>query len=196
MNKRLMFYLLALIVAAIPVGAQVRFGVRGGMTVGELRFDRDIIDSDNRVGYCGGLLVDAGIPVVGLGIEASVMYTHRNNYLSDQSRVFKRYYIDIPVYARYRLDIPGLRKLFAPIVYTGPAFSILFNDNGPSTYDNSKTYVSWDAGLGADVFNHLRVTATYGIGISKAMHYIERDYDGNTVDGRDRYWTLSAAWLF
>lgn len=191
-----MLYLLALIVAVLPVGAQVRFGVRGGMTVGELRFERDIIDSDNRMGWCGGLLIDAGIPVVGLGVEASVMYTHRNNRLTDEYRLFKRHYIEIPVYARYRLSLPSVERFFAPLVFTGPNFSILFNDNGPSTYDNSKTYLSWDVGAGADLFRHLRLTATYGIGISKAMKYINRDYDGEVVQGKDRYWTLNAAWLF
>lgn len=191
-----MLYLLALIVAVLPIGAQVRFGVRGGMTVGELRFERDIIDSDNRMGWCGGLLIDAGIPVVGLGVEASVMYTHRNNCLTDEYRLFKRHYIEIPVYARYRLSLPSVERFFAPLVFTGPNFSILFNDNGPSTYDNSKTYLSWDVGAGADLFRHLRLTATYGIGISKAMKYINRDYDGEVVQGKDRYWTLNAAWLF
>ena len=190
------FIILLILLVSLPAMGQVRLGVRGGMTVGELRFDRDVVASDNRVGYCGGLLIDAGIPVVGLGIEASVMYTHRNNRLTDDSRVFKRHYIDIPVYARYRLELAGLKHVFAPLVYTGPAISVLFNDNGPSTYDNSKTYLSWDIGAGADVFNHLRLTATYGIGISKAMHYINSDYNGDKVEGKDRYWTLNAAWLF
>jgi len=195
-NKHLILAILMMMTMALNGAAQVRLGVRGGMTVGELRFDRDIINSDNRVGYCGGLLIDAGIPVIGLGLEASVMYTHRSNRLTDNTHVYKRHYIDIPVYARYRLELAGLGRVFAPMVYTGPSFSVLFNDNGPSTYDNSKTYLSWDFGLGADLFNHLRVTATYGIGMSKAMHYINSEYNGDKVEGKDRYWTLCAAWLF
>ena len=180
----------------MTLSAQVRFGVRGGLTVGELRFDREIIDSDNRVGYCGGLLIDCNIPVVGLGVEASVMYTHRNNRLTNGDKVYKRHYIDIPVMARFRLPITGLQNVFAPLIYTGPSFSVLFNENGPSTHDNSRTYLSWDVGAGADLFNHLRLTATYGIGITKAMQYIDREYNGERVQGKDRFWTLSAAWLF
>lgn len=197
MNKRTR--LLALVIALtmwMTLSAQVRFGVRGGLTVGELRFDRNVIDSDNRMGYCGGLLVDVNIPVVGLGVEGSVMYTHRNNRLTSGDQVYKRHYIDIPLMARFRLPITGLQHVFAPLVYTGPSFSILFNENGPSTHDNSKTYLSWDVGAGADLFNHLRLTATYGIGITKAMEYIDREYNGERVQGKDRYWTLSAAWLF
>ena len=47
-----------------------------------------------------------------------------------------------------------------------------------------------------DLFNHLRLSATYGIGISKAMEYINSEYNGDKVHGKDRYWTVNAAWLF
>ena len=110
--------------------------------------------------------------------------------------MFKRHYIDIPVYARYKLSLPGISKVFEPLVFTGPSFSVLFNENGPSNYDNSKTYLSWDVGLGADLFRHLRLTGTYGLGISRALGYIDSEYTGDKVNGRDRYWTLSAACLF
>lgn len=195
MNKKILISLL-LMAVMLPMTAQVRFGLRGGMTVGELRFDRNIIDSDNRVGYTAGALVDIGIPVVGLGIEASAMFTHRNTRLTDGGRTFKRDYLDVPVYARYRLPISGLQNVFAPLAFTGPTFSVLFDDNGTTNFDNRKTCLSWDVGLGADLFKHLRLTATYAIGISKAMSYIDREYTGDVIDGKDRYWTINAAWLF
>ena len=193
--KKIILCLLTLVLA-LPVAAQVRVGIRGGLTVGKLRFDRELVSSDNRAGYCGGLLLDMNIPVIGLGIEASAMYTHRNNRLTDDSQIYKRHYIDIPVYARYRLPLQGLSHIFAPIVFTGPSFSILFNENARNDYKNSKTFLSWDVGAGADLFNHLRLTATYGIGISKAMSYIDYEYTGSQVSGKDRCWTISAAYLF
>lgn len=182
---------------SLPAMSQVRFGLRGGLSLNKLKFDREVINSDNRVGWCGGALIDLNIPVVGLGIEASVLYTHRNNRLTDHQRVFKRDYIDIPVYARYRLSLPTLGRVVAPLVFTGPDFSILFSDNGPVNYKNKKTALSWDVGAGVDLFNRLRLTATYGIGISKAMEYIDSEYHGNNkVEGKDKCWTLSAAVLF
>ena len=199
MKKNLIYAIMVVMMAVcniLPAWSQVRFGVRGGLTLGELRFDRDIIDSDNRMGYCGGLLLDFNIPVVGVGAEVSVMYTHRNNRMTDHDRIFKRHYIDIPVYARYRLGLKSLDHIFAPLIFTGPSFSVLFNENAPSNYSNCKTYLSWDVGAGMDLFKHLRLTATYGIGMSKAMKYIDREYDGEQVSGKDRYWTISAAYLF
>ncbi len=198
--KRSILYLLLAVVMAVftfqPMEAQVRLGVRGGLSLSKMRFDRDIINSDNRVGWCGGLLLDLNIPVVGLGAEVSAMYTHRNNRLSDRERVYKRDYLDIPVYARYRLSLPKVERVFAPLVFTGPCFSILFSENAPTNYKNKKTYMSWDVGAGVDLFNRLRLTATYGIGLSKAMQYVGSDYDGDKVNGKDRYWTLSAAVMF
>lgn len=195
-NKHTLLAVALLVVMALPATAQVRLGVRGGMTVNDLRFDRKLIDSDNRVGYTAGLVVDLNIPVVGLGLEASVMYTHRNNRLSDKNFLYKRNYLDIPVYARYKLSLPKVEHIVAPIVFTGPSFSILFNENAPTNYKNSKTFLSWDVGAGVDLFRHLRVTAAYGIGMSKAMSFIDRDFSGSTVEGKDRCWTLSAAYMF
>ncbi|MBQ9821695.1 MAG: porin family protein [Muribaculaceae bacterium] len=199
MNRSILYSLLAVVMAVFtfqPMEAQVRLGVRGGLSLSKMRFDRDIINSDNRVGWCGGLLLDLNIPVVGLGAEVSAMYTHRNNRLSDRERVYKRDYLDIPVYARYRLSLPKVERVFAPLVFTGPCFSILFSENAPTNYKNKKTYMSWDVGAGVDLFNRLRLTATYGIGLSKAMQYVGSDYDGDKVNGKDRYWTLSAAVMF
>ena len=195
MNRKILIVILTLAIA-LPATGQVRVGLRGGVTLGELRFDREIIDSDNRMGYCGGLLLDLAIPATGLGIEASVMYTHRNNRLTDGDRLFKRHYIDIPLMVRYRMPLPGVEHIFAPIIFTGPSFSILFNENSSENWQSRKTYLSWDAGLGADLLNHFRLTASYGIGISKAMSYIDREYTGDKVQGKDRCWTLTAAWLF
>lgn len=198
MNKNILLALLLVVAVALPAAAQVRLGVRAGLTLGELRFDRDVIDSNNRLGYTGGLLVDINIPVVGLGVEASAMYTRRSDRcrLSDDYQVFKRHYFDIPVYARYRLGLPKVERYFAPYIFTGPCFSVLFSENAPTNYKNSKTVLSWDVGGGADLFGHLRLSATYGLGISKAMDYIDREYSGDRVHGKDKHWTVSAAWLF
>lgn len=196
MNKKRILFVLLMAAMVVAASAQVRLGLRAGVTLGEMHFDRDVINSDNRMGYTGGLVLDLGIPVVGLGIEASAMYTYRKNRLTDGTHVFKRHYIDIPVYARYRLSLPRVEHVVAPYVFTGPDFSILFDENAPSNFENRRTRLSWDVGAGVDLFTHLRLSATYGLGISKAMEYIDREYTGERVNGKDKYWTLNAAWLF
>ena len=192
----LLIAVVMMVSVSLPAVSQVRFGVRGGLSLNKLKFDREVINSDNRLGWSAGALIDLNVPTVGLGIEASVLYTHRNNRLTDNVRVFKRDYIDIPVYVRYRLSLPTVGRVVAPLVFTGPDFSILFSDNGPVNYKNKKTVLSWDVGAGVDLFNRLRITATYGIGMSKAMEYVNSEYHGDKVEGKDKCWTLSAAVLF
>ena len=55
-------YVILLLAIALPATGQVSLGVRAGVTLGELRFDRDVIDSDNRLGYCGGLCLTLPSP--------------------------------------------------------------------------------------------------------------------------------------
>ncbi len=194
--QRLLLAATLTLVAAIPAAAQVRLGVKAGLTLNQMKFDREIVSSRNRLGYSAGLMVDVNIPVVGLGIEASALYTHREDKLSDNHEYFKSHYLDIPIYARYRMAIPTIDKVVAPIIFTGPTVAILFRDNAPTNLENSKTYLSWDVGAGVDLFKHLRVTASYSIGMSKAMEYINHEYTGGKIHGKDNHWTMSAAWMF
>ena len=196
MKKHFLIAILLTTLLALPAAAQVRLGVRGGVTLGSMRFDREVIDSDNRIGYTGGLLLDINIPAIGIGAEVSAMYAHRDDRLTDGTSYFKRHYIEVPVYARYRLSLPVLERIIVPYVFTGPSFSFLFNEDGPSDYKNSRTFLSWDVGAGVDLFRHIRLSASYDIGMSKAMDIIDRDYDGSHIHGKDRHWTLSAAYLF
>ena len=189
-------FVLLLTLAVMPAAGQVRVGLRAGIAVNGLQLDRDIVSSSNRAGYTGGLVLDLNIPVVGLGIEASAMYTYRNNRLTSGDRIYKRHYIDIPLYARYRLTLPGVERFFAPYVFTGPDFSILFDDDAPVGINNSRTYTSWDVGGGADLFKHVRLSVNYGIGITRAMEIIDHEYAGTQVDGKDRHWTLNIAYFF
>jgi len=194
--RGLMLALLLTLVTTISSQAELRLGVKGGVTVNELRFNRDVMNADNRAGFTGGLVADLSLPVTGLGVEASLLYTHRDNELSDGYETFKRDYIDIPVHVRLKFGILGLGKVISPYVFTGPSFSILFHDDMPSNYDNSRTYTSWDIGGGVELLNHLRVSASYAIGFTKAMRSVNLDYEKPSVQGKDRYWTLTAAYLF
>jgi len=195
-NRTTLLAILVMAMIALPAMGQVRLGVRGGVALGEMRFDRDVIDSDNRVGYSGGLMVDLAMPVSGLGIDASVMYAHRSNRLSDGQRLFKRHYISIPVMVRYRLPLPALERIVAPMVFTGPSFSVLFDDNADTGWESHKTSTSWDVGAGVDLFRHIRLTASYSLGLTRAMSYTSSDQNASEVKGKDRLWTLNLALLF
>lgn len=104
--------LFAIAIAAATPAAQAagifRFGVKAGLTVDKLKFNTDLLDSDNKTGYTFGVMTKFTVPVVNLGFDASVMYTHREfdsdvtvmdadgNPVSGTA-TFKNNYIEIPV---------------------------------------------------------------------------------------------------
>ena len=184
------------IAATLPSQSQVRFGIKGGLTINELKWDKDIVSKDNRAGFTGGLMIEAGLPVVGLGLDASVLYAHRENELYLEGTKLKRDYLDIPVNVKYKLQIPVLCKVIAPFVTTGPDFSLLLGDTDKGDFKTRKWNTSWNVGFGAELFRKIQIHANYGIGITKAFEYIGKDVDSTPVKGKDNYWTITAAYMF
>ena len=195
LTKTAIIFVLCL-VATLPSQSQVRFGIKGGLTINELKWDKDIVSKDNRAGFTGGLMIEAGLPVVGLGLDASVLYAHRENELYLEGTKLKRDYLDIPVNVKYKLQIPVLCKVIAPFVTTGPDFSLLLGDTDKGDFKTRKWNTSWNVGFGAELFRKIQIHANYGIGITKAFEYIGKDVDSTPVKGKDNYWTITAAYMF
>ena len=188
------------VVANATAQAQFRFGIKGGITINELKWDKDIVSKDNRAGFTAGLIVEAGLPVVGLGIDASVLYAHRQDdlFLEEEAQVtkLKRDYLDIPVNVKYKIQIPVLCKIISPFVTTGPDFALVLGDNDNGDFKTRKWNTSWNVGFGAELFHKVQIHANYGIGMTKAFEYIGKEVDSTPIKGKDNLWTITAAYLF
>lgn len=189
-----------LITATSTAHGQVRFGVKGGITLNELKWDKDIVSKDNRAGFTAGLMMEIGLPVVGLGIDVSVLYAHRQDdmYLEDtyQDIKLKRDYLDIPLNVKYKIQIPVLSKIISPFVTTGPDFALMLSDTEKVDLKTRKWNTSWNVGFGAELFRKLQIHANYGIGLTKAFKYIGKDIDSEPIQGKDKLWTITAAYMF
>ncbi len=187
--------------AVAPAAAQVRFGVKAGVALNSIHFNKEIVNDltsgSNRAGFTGGVMAEVQVPIVGLCVDGSLLYTHRSATLkgSTSEEVFKRDYLDIPINLKYKFNIVGLSSIFAPFVYTGPDFAVLVSETKQDGYKNKTLSTSWNIGFGAELFSHLQVSATYGIGVTKAMEYVGIK-GSEKVSGKDRYWTVTAAYLF
>ena len=53
--------------------------------------------------------------------------------------------------------------------------------------------MAWNFGVGVQLFQHLQIGASYVLGITKAVKYVQ---DAAGIDGKNNYWTVTAAWLF
>lgn len=182
----------------MPAQAQFKFGLKAGVNVNALHFNKDILNSDNRAGFTGGAMVEFTAPVIGIGMDASVMYVRRSAEWMAENGLQKEHndYIDIPVNLKWKMNIPVLNNIARPYLATGPAFSVLTSPrNWGDAYRNRKFDTSWNFGFGVEFFKHLQVGASYGIGLTKALKAIDVTQSGQ-VSGRNKYWTVTAAYLF
>lgn len=191
---------------SVPVQAQVQFGVKGGLNVGSMSLNNDLLKASNRTGYYFGPTVKFTLPVVGIGIDAAALYDQRETKLSNDKlketssfeKTVKQQQIVVPINLRYNI---GLSKMAALLFYAGPQFGFNVGDKNQSIdgkridwhFKNSN--LSINAGAGVMLLNHLQVSVNYNIACGKTG---EATVD-NTIDAikaRNHTWQVGAAYYF
>lgn len=184
--------------SAMPAQAQFHFGIKAGMNVDRLSFNKEIMNSDNRAGFTGGIMAEFTVPLIGVGCDLSAMYVRRNSRFMKGTKTVnnQRDYIDIPLNLKYKLSLPGISKVFAPFVTTGPSVAFLTSKKYiEQAYKNHSVDVAWNFGLGFELLRHVQIAASYGLGLTKALDTVNL-IDGAKIDGKNRYWTVTAAYIF
>lgn len=207
LRKRFLATLVAIVAISGVAMAQFAIGPRVGINVNSMRFDKSVFDSENRAGFTGGIQAEFTIPIINLGFDASVMYVHRVNSVSntvtdDMSEVSsahnfkKRDYIEIPVNLKYKIGLPVIGKVFTPYIFTGPSFAFLASKRAISeAYKNKNVDIAWNFGVGIQLIQHLQIGASYGLGLTNTVETVS-GWSGEKIDGKNKYWTVTAAWLF
>ncbi len=205
MNRKNLKYILvltvALLAAATPATAQLRFGVKGGLGINSMKFNKDVLDNDNQLGWTAGVTAEVQVPVIGLAFDGAVQYTHRKSelYTDDaEGTTYKRNYIEVPIHVKYKIGMPVVGNIVAPFLFAGPDFAFLTNstDKGNSFKDKDVA-LSLDLGVGVELFKKLQVSATYSAGLTKAFEYVGVNRDKYPdVKGKDKCWTIAAAYFF
>ena len=191
---------------SVPAQAQVQFGVKGGLNVGSMSLNNDLLKASNRTGYYFGPTVKFTLPVVGIGIDAAALYDQRETKLSNDKlketssfeKTVKQQQIVVPINLRYNI---GLSKMAALLFYAGPQFGFNVGDKNQSIdgkridwhFKNSN--LSINAGAGVMLLNHLQVSVNYNIACGKTG---EATVD-NTIDAikaRNHAWQVGAAYYF
>lgn len=209
MKIKQIFIAVALIATvAVPATAQFKFGPRLGVAINNLHFSskqdavNDLISTDNRAGFTGGLMAEFTAPVIGIGVDASLMYVRRSVKTIDSekpnvdNKVLKRDYFEIPINLKYKFSLPVAGNAVSPFLTTGPSFAFATSKEAiKEAYKNKAVDVAWNIGLGVEFVKHLQIAASYGFGISKSLtKYVGvNDID---VEGKTRCWTITAAYLF
>lgn len=198
--------LLAAVVCCMATMAQVRFGLKAGIGLNSLNLSNNSIKElackDNCTGFTGGLLVEWETPVVGLCFDGALQYARRTVDLTNEDHWFRRDYLDIPLNLKWKFVIPSIANKFRPYVFTGPDFAILVSkkkDDGLGSRFSSLS-TAWNFGAGFEICRHFQLSAAYGMGLNKSIKdVVVMMGEGNAqeaVNGTDRFWTISAAYLF
>ena len=145
---------------AMPAQAQLHFGVKGGLNLSKASFSdvKENFKKDNFTGFFIGPMAEFNIPVVGLGVDASLLFAQRGIKISDggEEATVKQNGLDIPVNLKYNI---GLGSLVGLYVAAGPDFYLILPVNktidGVKT-DKKKAEVGINVGAGVKLLNHLQ----------------------------------------
>lgn len=198
--KRMLFVVAVVLMGLSASAGGFRFGVKAGVALNNLHFSKDAIndlkDKDNQAGFTGGVMAEFTIPVVNLGVDASLMYVHRPAMENENGKM-KRDYIEIPVNFKYKVSLPFVGDLITPYAFTGPSFAFKTGKSEIKDFVKSKKCdIAWNVGLGVELLKHVQVGASYGFGITKAVELMGANNQSAGIDGKNRYWTITAAYLF
>lgn len=182
---------------ATPASAELKFGVVGGLNLSKMSFsggDKGPLSSDNRCGWYIGPKAEFTLPLIGLGVDASVQYSQRRlNFDAEsdgESQTYKS--IEVPINVKYTI---GFSSLASAYIATGPQFGFncdksLFRDWDISVKDAN---VTWNVGVGVTLLSHLQVGAGYNFAVGKWAESKDPDYDLNV---KANTWQVQVAYLF
>ena len=178
---------------AMPAQAQIHFGVKGGLNLSKASFSNVSFKKDNFTGFFIGPMAEFNIPIVGLGVDASLLFAQRGIKVSEGNEDYtvKQNGIDIPVNLKYKIGLGSLAGIYFA---AGPDFYFDFAGNktieGVKT-DKKKAEVGINVGAGVKLLNHLQVGANYNIplGDTAKLEGIDGSYKTKT-------WQVSVAYIF
>jgi len=182
----------AFLLISTAASAQLSYGVQGGLNLTNPK------NFNSKTGWFIGPELQFNIPVIGLGINGSILYSKADIEASNieaNNSTIKQEYIDIPVNLRYSLGFSALAAVF---VQAGPQFSWDISGNSiAGAYETVKGddfKTSLNIGAGAKFLNHLEVYGGYNWALGNSFKL--SDAAGKIVNGKNNMWKLSVAYLF
>ena len=190
--------------AATPVKAQVQFGLKAGMNVTGLKFDKNILDKTNQMGFFVGPTVKVNLPIVNLGLDASVMYDYRaaklkvyDMYEMQQEETIKQHQVVIPINLRYGFGLGETAEIY---FFAGPQFGFNVGDKEQSLFKDIADWklktsnFSINAGIGAMILNHVQASVNYNIACGNTGEI--KVMDGVKNKAKSNAWQIALAYYF
>ena len=171
---------------AVPAQAQlIKFGAQGGVNMKKVDFDNY---KDKIAGFFIGPMAEVTIPVVGLGVDASLLFSQKGIKADDDAT--KQLGLDIPVNLKYTI---GLGSTLGIFVAAGPDFFFDFKGEEDGI-EKKKAQVGINVGAGVKLLKHLQIGINYNIPLGDHFSIVEAGEAA--IKGKDKTWQISAAYIF
>jgi len=215
MKKSLVLLAISAMCFALPVSAQVKFGIKAGLNVNKVKWDSSNFngnfDSNNRAGFFVGPTVSFTIPVAGLGVDAAVLYENKSTKLPTTDETTKTLqYLVVPLDVKYTLGLSSKVSIYGA---TGPQFAYNIGDRDWSIDANNvkagfeqwkgdwelkKSEFSWNVGAGVTVLGHIQLGYTYNIKLGSTKDFSIKNTANDIKEGKlkDNSHKLSVTYFF
>lgn len=195
MKKSIVIFIGFLMLSVVSAQADIKFGVKAGVNIAKPSFSGDVINPDNFVGFQGGLITEFTLPIVGLGMDAAILYSQQGLKLKTDNKDGDLGTLEIPVNLKFKIS---LMDVLGGYLTTGPSvnFSLADGFSGLKNEYEAKSFgFAWNFGFGVEVLSHLQVGANYRLGITDDYRYI-KEVTGDEIKGKAHGWSITAAYFF
>ena len=179
---------------AMPAQAQlIKFGVKGGVNLAKADLNTSDFKTDNFTGFFIGPTAEFTLPLLGLGIDGSVLY---NQFGVDSEKgTSTKKSIEIPINLRWTV---GFSSLVGAYVAVGPQFGFNVGDRWfDEVCEFKKNTTSFNVGAGLKLLGHLQVGANYNFALKDNGKIHDDDIeDLATIGFKQNTWQVSVAYLF
>ena len=135
---------------AMPAQAQIHFGVKGGLNLSKASFSnvKENFKKDNFTGFFIGPMAEFNIPIVGLGVDAALLFAQRGIKVSDADAdvTVKQNGIDIPVNLKYNIGLGSLAGIYLAL-QVGANYNIPLGDTADIDGGGSYKTKTWQVSV-------------------------------------------------
>jgi opacity protein-like surface antigen len=199
------FFSLVVLFSAMTMAVQaqnVKFGVKGGLDIQDMKFDNSVFNTDNKLGWFVGPTLQISLPIGGLGVDIAGLYNQKKYEVNGES--IKQQNILVPVNARLNLGIGSTAGLY---VAAGPQFSFNIGDdeftwkkeNVENTFQLKKSAFSVNLGAGIYFSSNLEIGFAYNIALGSTADATwgkATDAAFHKDDTKPKSWHISAVYYF
>lgn len=204
--KRFITLSLLLLTLSSAGFAKVRYGVEGGLYVNKMKFNKHLVDTDNRAGFFIGPKLKAALPI-GLGVDAALLYSQRSaefdGLTNDCTKTLN--FITLPVNIRWQIG----SDTFAPYIATGPQWDCYIGNSKLKIDEQLRTtfehhVVSWNLGVGLMFLKHVQLGFSWNFPITKSGSLNKEVFDEVTQEisesvkttMKNKEWTIRLNYYF